>query len=150
MRGGDTMKQKGFTLVELLVVIAIIGILSTVAIVNLNSARDKAKFAAAQAAMAQMSTPMILCLDDEVGGGSPTWNLPDETDDPMVAPCTASAVSGSLFPDLGSGWSYSQTAANYWHNSTTYSWGFCAWHESIDDIGCDENGCSATTTCPHT
>jgi prepilin-type N-terminal cleavage/methylation domain-containing protein len=36
-------KKKGFTLVELLVVIAIIGILSSVAIVNLNSARAKAR-----------------------------------------------------------------------------------------------------------
>jgi prepilin-type N-terminal cleavage/methylation domain-containing protein len=36
-------KKKGFTLVELLVVIAIIGILSSVAIVNLNSARLKAR-----------------------------------------------------------------------------------------------------------
>ncbi len=40
-------QQFGFTLVELLVVIAIIGILSTVAIVNLNSSRDRAKEAAA-------------------------------------------------------------------------------------------------------
>lgn len=32
-------KQKGFTLIELLVVIAIIGILSTVAMTSLNSAR---------------------------------------------------------------------------------------------------------------
>jgi prepilin-type N-terminal cleavage/methylation domain-containing protein len=37
----------GFTLIELLVVIAIIGILSTIAVVNLNSSREKAKQAAA-------------------------------------------------------------------------------------------------------
>lgn len=35
--------QKGFTLIELLVVIAIIGILSTVAMTSLNSARVKAR-----------------------------------------------------------------------------------------------------------
>lgn len=40
-------KNLGFTLVELLVVIAIIGILSTVAVVNLNASRDKAVEAAA-------------------------------------------------------------------------------------------------------
>ena len=41
------MRQRGFTLIELLVVIAIIGLISTVILASMNSARDKGRMAAA-------------------------------------------------------------------------------------------------------
>jgi len=47
-------KNQGFTLIELLVVVAIIGILSSVILASLNSARDKGKDAAVKSQLASM------------------------------------------------------------------------------------------------
>lgn len=46
--------NKGFTLIELLVVVAIIGILSSVVLASLNTARTKGKAAAVQASMTSL------------------------------------------------------------------------------------------------
>ena len=48
------IKNKGFTLIELLVVIAIIGILSSVVLASLSSARNKGKDAAVKSQLASM------------------------------------------------------------------------------------------------
>jgi prepilin-type N-terminal cleavage/methylation domain-containing protein len=56
--------NKGFTLIELLVVIAIIGLLSTLAVVALNSARTKSRDARRVADMKQITSALALYYDD--------------------------------------------------------------------------------------
>jgi len=57
-------KKKGFTLIELLVVIAIIGILSSVVLASLNTARLKSRDAKRVADIKQVQVALELYFDD--------------------------------------------------------------------------------------
>ena len=61
------LDNRGFTLIELLTVIAIIGILSTLGMVSLNSARQKAYDAQMKSDIANIRTSMAMCYDDHNG-----------------------------------------------------------------------------------
>ncbi len=74
--------QKGFTLIELLVVIAIIGLLASVVLLALNSARQKSRDAKRLADVRQIASALELYFD--TNGGYPT---------------TASGGLGALVPN---------------------------------------------------
>ncbi|MFC1613364.1 type II secretion system protein [Patescibacteria group bacterium] len=57
--------KRGFTLIELLVVIAIIGLLSTLAVVSLNNARQKARDARRVSDIKQIQTALELFYNDK-------------------------------------------------------------------------------------
>lgn len=58
------MRSRGFTLIELLVVISIIGLLSSVVLASLNTAREKAKVANAAAQLRELRTAVAIYLID--------------------------------------------------------------------------------------
>ena len=64
--------SRGFTLIELLVVIAIIGILSSVVLASLNTARNKGNNAAVKSNLATVQTQAQLYYDDHANAFSTT------------------------------------------------------------------------------
>ncbi|MBI3305786.1 type II secretion system protein [Candidatus Nomurabacteria bacterium] len=77
-----TQALGGFTLIELLVVVAIIGILSSVVLTSLSSARQKANVAATASDLRQIVTALSLYQNDN-NGSYPcfdhTWDDTKET-----------------------------------------------------------------------
>ncbi len=68
--------KKGFTLIELLVVIAIIGVLASVVLASVNSARENAKKAKAEAMVKEIRTAVEMLVND--GGYWPGHKTADD------------------------------------------------------------------------
>lgn len=98
--------NKGFTLIELLVVIAIIGLLASIVLVSVNSARNKAKIVKAKAELKQLSTAVEMYYDDYNVYPCVGHYYPGSDGNPSS--CLASALSAyiSAFPSVDSWGSY--------------------------------------------
>ncbi len=127
-------KKKGFTLIELLVVVAIIGLLATLSIVALNTARAKARDAKRVADIKQIQTALELYYNDNSGypaTGSVTTGGQISTNTPTTVVYMAQVPSAPIPFDNASSTGGVCTATNNLYayasqnNNTSYTITYC-------------------------
>ena len=127
-------KAKGFTLIELLVVIAIIGILSSIVLVSVNSARTKAKDASVKSNIEGARVAAEMWYDDTAGGNMSYTNVC--TSSSFTAIKTAVNLQGT-----GSTCQNSATAYCLKGNYSTAKW--CADRTGYAGNTISVNGCTS-------
>src|SRR3989344_5658466 len=146
----------GFTLIELLVVISIIGFISTIALVNLTSARDKAWIAAGLRVEQQIDQGLSVDEKKDFGLDSaaqscdysgPRWCSPNkrgEGSDVMIQPNnnigvtlqTSDCVRGNCF-SLVSGWLFVLKTDDSLNDIFADGGGISLWFKQSSDTGGD-------------
>lgn len=132
-------KQRGFTLIELLVVIAIIGILASVVLASLNSARKKSRDARRLADLKQLQVALELYFDGNSG------NYPTALSG-LTAGCGGGACIQTIPKDPVGSTDYSYAALGSGASCTSYHLGGSL-EESTNPAMNSDTDAAAGTVC---
>ncbi|MBI4084697.1 MAG: type II secretion system protein [Candidatus Levybacteria bacterium] len=115
----------GFTLIELLVVISIIGFLASIALVNLNSARIKARVGSAKANLKSIQAGAVLCQDSDANLTFTGASACTGANTPVAAQVLCNGATTNAigkWPTMPPGWGYSANC-NSVYTAGTFRYG---------------------------
>ena len=125
-------ENKGFTLIELLVVIAIIGILSSVVLASLNTARQKSRDAKRVSDMKQLQIALEFSFD--ATGGYPTGAVSGTPEN--ISTALASLVTAGFISVLPTDPVTTNDPYFYVSNGTSYCLGANVEGTSVVPVSC--------------